>query len=311
MYNHHRRDTPELRDNAIIEITAHGRINLDEKIQVPEGMNVIIIGAAAPGVVNYLDKELLPVNHKIIDMNLEGINQCLNSLTRNMSEDTINNVKSFFSWISGELQNIDAIMYNTFRYDLPSDSYGSFEHMRKKGYLNTFDKSYSFKIYKSGEQILNKTFSRRDDEITELYPFKINMLSKDENDKDANEDLMAEIVRHTPDGSTPLHVSTATLEELLNYLKSEEIKNVVIFDFSCSRFMRNDKFITNQREIRSIRRGILNERQQPENNRTRNRRLTDDTRGGKRFTRKNRKSRKPFRKSKKSKKSKKSRKNKK
>ena len=69
-----------------------------------------------------------------------------------------NNVKSFFSWISGELQNIDAVMYNSFRYDLPSDSYGSFEHMRKKGYLNTFDKSYSFKIYKSGEQILNKTF---------------------------------------------------------------------------------------------------------------------------------------------------------
>lgn len=310
MYNHDRLDDPEVRDNAIIDISTHGSISLDttndRTFTVPEGMNVIIISSTTPGTCNYIFQNTFLRTHTIIMENLGYMNTQLNLLTRNMSEDTINNVKSYFSIIAKELQNVDKHIYKSFQngkyntdtsfekeYDNTDNTITSFEIE----YMDTFDRSYRVNFYKSGEQIFNKFYSRKDIETDEL-DFKINMLTKY-----GNEDLMIELTRHRPDSSTPLYNSIITLEELINFLKFENIKNVVIFDFSCAAFKRNGEVVRDERVIRRKRREILNQETETDlQNKTRKKRLTVGNRGGKRFTRKNRKSRKHFRKSRKSRK---------
>ena len=316
MYNHDRLDDPVIRDNAIIEITTHGEFVLDttnnRTFPVPEDMNVIIISSTTPGTCNYITDNIFLRNHTKIMETLEYMNTQLNLLTTNMSEDTINDVKSSFSIIAKGLQNVDKRIYESFRkgryYIISSfekeyndthntDNTDNTDTSFEKEYMDTFDRSYRVNFYKSGEQIFNKIYSRKDREINELNS-KINMLTKY-----GNEDLMIELTRHHPDGSTPLYNSNITLEELINFLKSENIKNVVIFDFTCSVLKRNDKLIRDERVIRRERREMLNQETETDlQNKTRKKRLTVDTRGGKRFTRKNRKSRKSrkhFRKSRK------------
>lgn len=319
MNNHDRMNNPLIKDNAVIEILTHGTIFLDDdktnkiRFQVPNGMNVIHINATAPGVCNYVDEDVADKLTTKIKSYLSAINTKLNLLTPNITEDKLEIIKNGFLHIIKELKIIDKkFTYNKISKKKvitdPDDT----------EYMNAFDRNYSIHFYKSGETIRNRGYSRTDGEVLNsgsFTDFKINMLTMY-----GDEDLMVEILQRRPTWPTPSYNSNITLEELLNYLSRENIKNVVIFDFTCSGFTSNNKYLDNQREVRRLR----NEFQKEESTHTfpeKNKRIkvnnpTDNSlassssaeppAGGKRFTRKHRKSRKnrkPFRKSRKSRKS--------
>jgi len=315
MYNHARLDDPNIRDNAIIQLTTHGCVSLDPEFNrtfpVPEGMNVIFISAAAPGICNLMNTNTFNRIGERIRGLVPYMNNRLNLLTTTMSEDTINNVTEKFSEIAIELRNIDK--QHTYE-EITNKKITPIQTPYEKNYSNAFDRSYNVKFYKSGEQIFNKIYSRKDKEVDDLR-FEINILSKLKNEKDLIiEDLMIELAHHRPDEvNTPNHLSRTTLEELINLLSSENIKNVVIFDLSCSNFACNGRPVS-AKLVRSERRERLNQQTETElQNKTRKRQQEEDDfvrvrypytpySAGKRFTRKNRKSRKPFRKSRKSRK---------
>jgi len=296
MYNHDWLDDPDTRNNAIIHITTHGSYDVDatndQTFPVPDGMNVIIIYASAPGTCNFMTTVTTNRISERVQRLVPYMNNQLNLLTTNMSEDTINEVTEKFSDIVIGLHNIDK--YNIYENFLNKKLIPTLDPDEKE-YLNTFDRSYRVNFYKSRERIFNKIYSRKDNEPDDI-DFKINMLTE----KYGNEDLMIELTRHRPDSSTPRYNSRTTLEELINLLSAIRVKNVVIFDFSCSAFFREGRLVTDERHIRRERREKLNQETETDlQNKTRKKRLTVDTRGGKRFTRKNRKSRKHFRKSRK------------
>lgn len=312
MYNHDRMNDPRIKDNAVIAITTHGAIFLDGdkknkiRFQVPNGMNVIHINATAPGVCNYVDENIADeITNKIKSL-LWSINTKLNLFTPNTTEDELEIIKRTFLYIIEELKIIDKeLTYNTISQKKVITDRDDTE------YMNTFDRSYSLHLYKSGETIRNRGYSRTDDEVLtsrSLSDFKINMLTIY-----GNEDLMVEVVGRTPNWTTRSYNSKITLEDLLLYLSSENIKNVVIFDFTCSTFSSNDTVVNNDRDVRKFRNDFQKEESIytfPEKNKrikvnipnVASSSSSDAPSGGKKFTRKHRKSRKhrkPFRKSRK------------
>ena len=306
MDNPIRVNNPLLKDNAVIEITTHGGIINEnavypKKITIPNNMNVIYISAVAPGACNMFNRVTMYNIKEFIINKLTRINEKLNLLTPEVTEDTLNQIKIYFANIVKNFRDSDKGRH----YDniLKQKTLDPLE----EEYMNTFDRNYDITIYRSGQQIWNKVFSRSDDDSSNYLgkpfdlDFKINLLisrdadrSKDFlDDDDITEDLMIPLSSHVPDpDGTPDHMSTTTLEDLLNLLSSGDIKNVVIFDFTCSVFENNNQHITDAREVRQLR----------------NWHFKDRPIGGKRFTRKNRKFKKPFRKSKKSRKTRKHRK---
>jgi len=308
---------PRIKDNAVIEILTHGAIFLDGdkknkiRFQVPNGMNVIHINSTAPGVCNYVDENIADkITNKIKSL-LWAINTKLNLFTPNTTEDQLEIIKRAFLYIIKELKIIDKeLTYNTISQKKVITDRDDTE------YMNTFDRSYSLHLYKSGETIRNRGYSRTDAEVLtsrSLSDFKINMLTIY-----GDEDLMVEVVGRTPNWTTQSYNSKITLEELLLYLSSQNIKNVVIFDFTCSTFSSNDTVVNNDRDVRKFRNEFQKEESIytfPEKNKRIKVNIPNDNNslpsssselpsGGKKFTRKFRKSRKN-RKSKKHRKSRK------
>lgn len=322
MDNPIRVNNPLLKDNAIIQITTHGGIINESdvyptRITIPDNMNIIYISAAAPGVCNMSTPVTMYNIKEFIINKLKRINEKVNLLTPDVTEDTLNQIKRYFANIMKNFRKLDKEKH----YD--NISLQETLDPLEEEYINAFDRNYDITIYRSGQQISNKVFSRSDDDSSNYIDkpfdldFKINLLisrdadrSKDFlNDIDITEDLMIPLSSHLPDPEgTPDYMSTTTLEDLLNLLSSGDIKNVVIFDFTCSVFENNNKHVTNAREIRQLRNWHFKDR--PTNtsiNTTRKRKINltsnllsyDKTSGGKRFTRKNRKFKKSFRKSRK------------
>jgi hypothetical protein len=125
-------------------------------------------------------------------------------------------------------------------------------------FVYTFDRTYDVTIYKSGETIRNKIYSRKDKETLfkpSYFDYKINMFGNSD-----TSDLMIDLSGKIPNANTPSSLSQTTLQHLLFFLKKQGIKNVVIFDFSCSVFDMDGKDVEKPREIRSIRRDIIKER---------------------------------------------------
>ena len=314
MNNHAWLNDPQIRNNAIITVTTHGEFILDDNtgqtstFQVPNEMNIIYMNSVAPGVCNYVDSNTMKIYNDVITSILENINNALNLLTPNVTEDTLQLVKKEFFDLNKNLSIVD----KKFRFD---------KYSRDKNitdpditeYVNAFDRSHSVQFYKSGERINNKTFIRKDYELltsTDMIDFRINMLSKYGND-----DLMTEINQYNPSiMNQPQHESRITLEELLTYLSQLNIKNVLIFDFTCSSFVSNNSFINNPRNVRKLRLELQKEQSNytiPNiSNRlkvkvpTQSSSSSSSTAGGKRVTRKNRKTRK-YRKTRKSRKTRK------
>jgi hypothetical protein len=212
-------------------------------------MTLIYISVAAPGVCNLLTSESSYDYRRTIMGNLNDINTQLNLIT---DETTLNEVETFFKKFVRPFRNRDTVMeYNPLIKEKN-------RHPFDTEFVYTFDRTYDVTIYKSGETIRNKIYSRKDKETLfkpSYFDYKINMFGNSD-----TSDLMIDLSGKIPNANTPSSLSQTTLQHLLFFLKKQGIKNVVIFDFSCSVFDMDGKDVEKPREIRSIRRDIIKER---------------------------------------------------
>jgi len=242
-------------DNAIIQITTHGNVMLTNSLMgpaeflVPNDMTLIYISVAAPGVCNLLTSESSYDYRRTIMENLNDINNQLNLIT---DETTLNEVETFFKKFVRPFRKRDTVMeYNPLIKEKNRNPFDT-------EFVYTFDRTYDVTIYKSGETIRNKIYSRKDKETLfkpSYFDYKINMFGNSD-----TSDLMIDLSGKIPNANTPSSMSQTTLQHLLFFLKKQGIKNVVIFDFSCSVFDMDGKDVEKPREIRSIRRDIIKER---------------------------------------------------
>jgi hypothetical protein len=253
-------------DNAVIQITTHGNVMLTHSLMdpsefvVPDNMTLIYISVAAPGVCNLLTSETSYEYRRTIMENLNDINNKLNLIT----DDTdLKELETYFKDFSRPFRNRDTVMeYNPLIKEKNRNPFDT-------EFVYTFDRTYNVTIYKSGDIIRNKIYSRRDKETLfkpSYFDYKINMFSNSD-----TSDLMIDLSGKIPNANTPSSMSQTTLQHLLFFLKKQGIKNVVIFDFSCSVFDIDGKDVEKPREIRSIRRDIIKEKEELTKKRNRNR----------------------------------------
>jgi hypothetical protein len=256
--------------NAVVQITTHGKIPLSKKgepklFKLPKGMTLIKMSAVVPGVCNFMD----PINaHYSANFILEK--EIMTELNTHLTAIGISGVmsKSSQEFFDGTLarifrkldtrivKKIESIAQSKKRIKLSQDV-----SQLAADYVHKLDKNYVVTLFKNKQLVVDKVYQRTNKESfgiqtlapdarTHTYDFKLNRLDQQE-----RPDLMI-----TPSNKRPLrpkegeeNAAAVSLKELLHDLNIKGVKNVVIFDFSCSAFGGT----LDDRTVRTLRASIL------------------------------------------------------
>ena len=121
-----------------------------------------------------------------------------------------------------------------------------------ENYLRHFDNSFNFNIFKSGEHVADKFYTRDDLEAGgNNWVIKVIGSSKPELQ---GMDLMTHLSPPTEESND----SSITLEEIVDFLKKEHnVETIIIFDFSCSVILTEDFKKPSDRATRRFRRNFI------------------------------------------------------
>jgi len=278
-------DFPE---NIIISVTCHGKMLVTETdesnpnpelqnqaifFNIPPGIRLFKFSMVAPGVCNLMVPESSHFFNRALLLNKTEILEALSYLVNDASPKAIELAIQFFDKLG-----------KIFKKEDDAEQVKPLEVAKSRGvptnpdeddYFYTRDRGYLLSDYR--EKALEKVYERSYDEwrgdTTDsetakyaTYDFKINALNMP-----GQPDLIQLIREMRPKKHEDQDV---TLSEVVLFLYGKGVKNIILFDFSCS------KFKTIQRDIeispqatRSLRRALIRH----------------GFHGGKRKTRKNKK----------------------
>ncbi len=216
-------------------LTNNGELNTDI---VPQGIQLTLINAVAPGIPNI--STLL----------------CLENVATKISEN-IKKRKSESDEIAKNLKNM-LVQENTTQ---SNNIIKEHQYLYSKNQTNhVFQKfahqccnSYKIKNYKSNDKIPNKLFTKfndgnviNPDNIPEKYFNKIVLYNLEEKELDLFEMLKL----------SGLDIEQITLGQMLEFLINIGVQNLIMIDLSCAVFSGKTEFLT-ERNIRLIRRQML------------------------------------------------------
>jgi len=215
-------DFPE---TVILSVTVHGTIypendTLMPTFKVPEGMRIKKISAVAPGVCNVtsetqiakINRSILsafknPVLYEDVDSKLPPLIQSFKQLEKSEVVPILKDTKSTIS-------------------------------EKEKDFIHHTDKGYSNREYLAGQEMIQKRYSRSVGEGTnDANDFKITALNV------VGQPDMLSLVISGRSGATTTRASEieegqymVRLSTFVEFLKERNVKNIVLFDFSCSDF---------------------------------------------------------------------------
>jgi hypothetical protein len=208
-------------ETVIVSVTLHGSIHPEDDtpiptFKVPEGMRIKKISAVAPGVCNVTSETQIakinnsissafknPVQYEDVDSKLPSLIQSFKQLEKN---EVITILKD-----SGE---------------------------KEKDFVRHTDKGYTVAEYLAGQPILQKRYSRSVGEgIDDANDFKINLLNV-EGQPDLHSLLLTGRSGATTTRASEIEEGQymVRLSSFVNLLQEKGVKNIVLFDFSCSDF---------------------------------------------------------------------------
>ena len=228
-------------ETVVLSITLHGRMSVENgavtTFTVPDGMRIIKVSAVAPGVCNVTtEKEIEKANASIRkvfgspDLTYQEKESKLASLVQSLKTLESDTTATIRSQVKKE-EDEDTIkdMLNMLRY---------------------MDIGFTTVEYLPGEPIINKEFGRSDGEgLESVDDYKITALNVE-----GQPDLHSNIVSGRS-GATMTRGSTKSegefllrLSTIVTFLQKEGVKNLVLFDFSCSEMTEGSpRFIRNER----------------------------------------------------------------
>ena len=228
-------------ETVVLSITVHGLMSVEDgtvsTFTVPDGMRIIKISAVAPGVCNVTtESEIEKANASIRkvfgspDLTYQEIEPKLASLVQSLKTLESDTTPTVRSQLKGE-KNTDM-----------------------SNFLRHTDKGFSIVNYQSGKTMINKEFGRSDgEELESVDDYKITALNAV-----GQPDIHSIIVSERP-GATMTRGSTKSEEQYLlrlstivTFLKEKGVKNIVLFDFSCSEMTEGT-----ERDIRSLGRNLV------------------------------------------------------
>lgn len=230
----------------IIGINMHGEMHLDingipNQAIVPEGMYISIINATVCGVPNISTLD-----------NYENIAEVVSEQTKTitnwntMSRGDINNIS----------QSIKNILIET-NLEESSNIIKDYQSLYKKGKQNAnmakfshhYDKAFNISTFDSGSSIPNKLYLKFQegevDDVNNIDPYYFNKIVI--YNLDGEPDIF-ELLQ-----SIGMNIDEINTLDLLTFLRSLGVENLIIVDLSCNIFKGDSAHLTD-RNIRQIRR---------------------------------------------------------
>jgi len=225
-------------ETVIVSVTLHGSIHPENDtpiptFKVPEGMRIKKISAVAPGVCNVTSEtQIAKINRSITSafenpVRYEDVDSKLPLLIESFKQLEKNEVIFILKDDSGE---------------------------KEKDFVRHTDIGYTVVDYLAGQPILQKRYSRSVGEgIDDANDFKINVLNV-EGQPDLHSLLLTGRSGATTTRASEIEESQymVRLSSFVNLLQEKGVKNIVLFDFSCSDFYQ-----ANPRKSRALRRGVV------------------------------------------------------
>jgi hypothetical protein len=228
-------------ETLVLSITVHGLMSVENgavaEFTVPDGMRIIKISAVAPGVCNVTtESEIEKANASIRkvfgspQLRYEEIEPNLASLVQSLKTLESDTTPTIRSQLKGEK---DTDMSNFLRHT---------------------DKGFSIVNYESGKPIINKEFGRSDGEgLESVDDYKITALNA------VGQPDLHSIIVSERSGATMTRGTTKSEEQYLlrlstivTFLQENGVKNIVLFDFSCSEMTEGT-----ERDIRNARLNLV------------------------------------------------------
>ena len=239
----------------IIANFTHGSITIQEDgtektFVVPPNMKIKRAWASVPGVCNFITSETNALFTNYIENSkkrLETIpfesvdaefNVFLSKFKEADKKDTLKELTDMVKSKKDILKSGDESQIDTL--------------MEAERYINNFDKFFQLTTYLPGDVVVDKLFSRINAEAInktkgrEWVMLMINMSG-------IGNDLLTLMIKQTRFGRNKIYLS-----QIIEYLQSEGVEEIIFFDNSCSTFMDEEENEFGDREIRARRRSILN-----------------------------------------------------
>jgi hypothetical protein len=245
-------------ETVILLITTHCGVEINSNNEakdftIQEGMTITRSLLTAYSVCKFLGEDMIKQYIELIDDDANYITHIteelrtsvIKYLTRDMryidtSKERIKHSKDVIKSLKKELKP-----------DLTSTERREKEKVirNREKYLKSFDKSYTVTVKKSNEVMLNKIYTRTDSEVTKFdniimgvnLPGKPDILKIIQN----NSKQISEV-------EFPPGVSFITLKEIVVFFNEKGVKNLVIFDSSCSNIMSLETGEVDERTARRL-----------------------------------------------------------
>jgi hypothetical protein len=228
-------------ETVVVHISSHGEIPMDQEVPatflMPPDMMLLKLTASPQGV-----------SHISTEKNLDHLMEILENsdvprlmeLTREEPDD-----KSANKIATTELKDFIRLGRNYDRRVLYSRHSETYQTLRR-----TLNKSYAIGLYRDSRLVLNKTFMEDVRVQISKWYFKATLVNVP-----GQPDLLS-ILPKMGDGSiskTPQSSREITLQQIIEYLNQKHVKNVFIFDSTCSNFSEQYSPRTKRRVRRTMR----------------------------------------------------------
>ena len=233
----------------VVGINMHGELHFTEsgsvkKDVIPNNFRVTVINAVAPGVPNISTFEKTEeLSEKIY--NRIKRRKHWNKLTKTQIDDLAENIKDLL--VNTNKQQSKDIIREHQRLYSKNKVNKSFQN-----YVHNYDHSFKITSYDSGDKIPDKLYLKFQegevlipDDVEEKY-FNSIILFNLEGEPDIFEILQ----------SVGMDIDQITTSQLIEFLSSLGVENLIMIDLSCSVFKGNSKHLT-ERNIRYTRRKIM------------------------------------------------------
>lgn len=225
------RDKPEIRaattefsypypETAIVSIASHGLIKLKRKpsytfadvpkFTVPAGMNIIKYSEIPPGTCNMMTDDKL---NEYIEYIL------IQELDKKNIEHAFDIVQDMVPIFKAKKQEI--VTGQRLRSSEKHDAQTS-------TYVHTYDSGYLTGLFKEGQPMLNKTYTTEVEGRHVLYDWQVVLLNAV-----GQPDLFKILSTRRHHGDS----GEITLKQIVMHLRENGVRNIVLFDFSCSNYL--------------------------------------------------------------------------
>ena len=267
-------------ERVILANLSHGSITVkkdgtEKTFLMPEGIAVKRAWASVPGVCNFISAEtnayfvrtIQSSKHKLETMPFENVDTKFKVFLDIFKDYDREHT------VVGEIKPILKVKKTITTEELGVDTEEEKTDFldEAKKYVDTYDSFFKISTYLHGDTVIDKRYSRTNSEALNK-PSGREWVSLLVNVEPGSLDLLSLMRTQTRKGETFVYLS-----DIINFLKDNGVKEVIIFDNSCSVFLDEDGTAYIDRTIRRRRRNVITSSSVKFGGKTKKRRINKKT----------------------------------